>query len=444
MVIARGWASHRRGNGVFSVRGAGKSAGQEAGRAAAGPAGDAESERPGQGTPGPGDPGRPGRRRRNQVIALGATSAVVLGLAVAYALLHAGATKPAQSRHRQQGTGTVAALQILSVTPAAGNWRADGGVPVMVQFSAPLAAGSPWPVVKPAVPGAWSTIGNDAAFTPARPFKPGTHVTVTVPAGSGGVRTAAGGLLAKSMVAHFTTRGYSPLRLSQLLSQLGYLPLAWSPAQGAAIRSEQQNAGYLSRSQQSLAYDPPAGSFAWQRGYPALLASMWQPSSSNVVLRGAVMAFQSEHGMTIDGSTGPKFWAALFKAARRDQRNANGYTYAIASKSLPETLTIWHNGHIAMRALANTGIPVAPTVDGTFPVYQRFRFQIMRGTNPDGSSYADPVSFVSYFNGGDAVHYFPRGGYGYQQSLGCVELPYSSAEQAYPYLTYGSLVTVAG
>ncbi len=94
--------------------------------------------------------------------------------------------------------------------------------------------------------------------------------------------------------------------------------------------------------------------------------------------------------------------------------------------------------------MANTGIPSAPTVDGTFPVYERFRNTIMSGTNPDGSHYSDPVSFVSYFNGGDAVHYFPRGGYGYQQSLGCVELPYNSAEQAYPYLTYGSLVTVTG
>jgi len=163
-----------------------------------------------------------------------------------------------------------------------------------------------------------------------------------------------------------------------------------------------------------------------------------------VVLRGAVMAFQSEHGMTRSGTTGAKLWAALFRAVRTGQRNASGYTYALASKSLPESLTIWHNGHIVMRSLANTGIPVAPTADGTFPVYERFRFQIMRGTNPDGSSYADPVSFVSYFNGGDAVHYFPRGGYGYEQSLGCVELPYDAAEQAYPYLTYGSLVTVAG
>ena len=68
----------------------------------------------------------------------------------------------------------------------------------------------------------------------------------------------------------------------------------------------------------------------------------------------------------------------------------------------------------------------------------------MQGTNPDGSHYADPVSFVAYFNGGDAVHYFPRGSYGFEQSLGCVELPYAQAEEAWPYLTYGSLVTVTG
>ena len=54
------------------------------------------------------------------------------------------------------------------------------------------------------------------------------------------------------------------------------------------------------------------------------------------------------------------------------------------------------------------------------------------------------MSFVAYFDGGDAVHYFPRGYYGSPQSLGCVELPYGDAERAWPYLTYGSLVTVTG
>jgi lipoprotein-anchoring transpeptidase ErfK/SrfK len=42
------------------------------------------------------------------------------------------------------------------------------------------------------------------------------------------------------------------------------------------------------------------------------------------------------------------------------------------------------------------------------------------------------------------VHSMKRASYGTAQSLGCVELPLSEAKQAYPYLTYGSLVTVTG
>jgi hypothetical protein len=49
---------------------------------------------------------------------------------------------------------------------------------------------------------------------------------------------------------------------------------------------------------------------------------------------------------------------------------------------------------------------------------------------------------VAYFRAGEAVHYFPRGSYGFPQSLGCVELPLDAAARAWPYLTYGSLVTV--
>ena len=41
------------------------------------------------------------------------------------------------------------------------------------------------------------------------------------------------------------------------------------------------------------------------------------------------------------------------------------------------------------------------------------------------------------------MHYFNRGSYGCPQSLGCVELPLIRRQEAWPYLTYGSLVTVA-
>jgi hypothetical protein len=66
----------------------------------------------------------------------------------------------------------------------------------------------------------------------------------------------------------------------------------------------------------------------------------------------------------------------------------------------------------------------------------------MRGKNPDGTKYADRVYYVSYFRDGEAVHYYLRGSYGFPQSLGCVELPWNEAKKAWPYLTYGSLVSV--
>ena len=373
---------------------------------------------------------------------LAGTAVVVIIVAAIYALVHTGGSKPAA--HKNAGSHTVSALQVLSVLPAASSKHVDGSAPVVVAFNAPLATGSPEPVISPAVAGTWSQIGDDAMFTPVKALRPGTRYTVTVPAGASGVQIVGGGHLDKTVTRRFTTRGYSQLRLAQLLSKLGYLPLTWSPSQTAGQRSESEQATSAPSSQQAMAYDPPAGTWTWKHGYPSILTSMWQPAAGNVVLRGAVMAFESEHGMLINGTVNTKLWSAVFRAARTGDRNGNGYTYALASKALPESLTIWHNGHIVMRSLANTGIPVSPTVDGTFPVYQKYRFQIMRGVNPDGSAYADPVSFVSYFNGGDAVHYFLRGSYGFQQSLGCVELPYSSAQQAYPYLTYGSLVTVSG
>jgi hypothetical protein len=37
----------------------------------------------------------------------------------------------------------------------------------------------------------------------------------------------------------------------------------------------------------------------------------------------------------------------------------------------------------------------------------------------------------------------PRSAHGFPQSLGCVELPYSSAETAFHHLAIGDLVTIA-
>ncbi|MGH9059014.1 MAG: L,D-transpeptidase, partial [Acidimicrobiales bacterium] len=137
-------------------------------------------------------------------------------------------------------------------------------------------------------------------------------------------------------------------------------------------------------------------------------------------------------------------WTALLKAVAAGHGNTGGYSYAIGSKTRPESLTIWHDGAQVFHHRANTGITAAPTANGTFPVYERLRRQVMKGTNPDGTHYADPVQYVAYFNGGDAVHYIGRADYGSPASLGCIELPLAAAAQAWPDLTIGTLVTVTG
>ena len=196
--------------------------------------------------------------------------------------------------------------------------------------------------------------------------------------------------------------------------------------------------------QLAAAFNPPQGTWTWNSGYPSRLQAFWQNgSSSSLILQGAVMAFESNQGLAVDGVPGKEVWTALLKAVAANQQNPNGYTYALASEGNPEKLTVWHDGRVIMKSLANTGIAAAPTTLGTAAVYLKYYYQVMKGKNPDGSKYADPVYYVSYFRAGEAVHYFPRGSYGYPQSLGCVELPWSSAKFIWKYLTYGTLVTVA-
>jgi peptidoglycan hydrolase-like protein with peptidoglycan-binding domain len=384
-----------------------------------------------------------GSNERNTVSSLSRkTVAWAAGAALAVGGGTAGIVIAAQGGGQPATGGTAVAqaaavrpapLDLVSVSPvslsqSAGAQAVNGAGTIVVTYNQPIPATAPLPQLSPATTGTWRRSGDVAIFTPTKGYAAGTHVTVTV-AGLGYSRN-------RSESSSFKTAGYSTLRLQEILAQLGYLPLTWTPAADAAAP------GTSAAAQLSAAYTPPAGTFQWEQGYPALLRSFWSQGVANTLDRGAVIGFEADHGLPIDGLAGTTVWQALLTAAAKDQRDAHGYSYAIASKGSPERLSIWHDGRRVFSSLANTGISAAPTVDGTFPVYEKLPFQIMSGTNPDGSHYADPVEWVSYFNGGDAVHYFDRGSYGYPQSLGCVELPYYAAKQAYPYLPYGTLVTV--
>jgi len=393
-----------------------------------------------------------GALRQRAVLATASGAGLVLvagvGIAIAAPGSHAAVMASAQpvSAKAAQDVVPTLPLQIESATPSDYAHNVNGALPIKIVFNQPLATNSPMPTLSPKVAGSWSVAGDDAVFTPKVGYTQKTKVTINIPSGTGGMQAEGvdltsvpgAGLLANSAKKTFTTGSYSTMRLQQVLSQLGYLPLNWTLTSGDNPAADNANA------QLSAAYDPPTGTFTWKSGYPSLLRTFWSKGSNSLIDEGAVRAFESQHSLTMDGQAGPEVWGDLLTAVVKGQENTHGYTYALASKASPETLTIWHNGKEVLHTLANTGISDAPTSDGTFPVYLRYYFQIMKGTNPDGTPYADPVYYVAYFNEGEAVHYFPRYSYGFPQSLGCVELPWSSAAKAWPYLTFGSLVTVEG
>lgn len=371
-----------------------------------------------------------------------AAAVIVAGCAFAATSAHAPAGQklaPAGDSKQVTKPASAGSLRLLSVSPAAGARDANGGAPITLTFSSALSPSTPLPALSPAIAGSWKVSGATATFTPSSGYLPDTTVTVKIPGGKSGMTGAASAAtLAKAATVSFTTGSYSELRLQQVLAQLGYLPLTWTPADGSAAPAGLNE-------QVSAAYDPPAGTLTFQPGYPTQLTSQWQVGKDNILVEGAVRAFEYNQGLTMDGVAGPQVWSHLLTAAVKDEVNPSGYSYALATQDSPnETLQVWHDGKRILDTPANTGIPGASTADGTFPVYEKLQYQVMQGTNPDGTPYADPVYWVSYFNGGDAVHYFDRASYGFYQSLGCVELPWTPAKFIWPYLTYGTLVTVTG
>ena len=325
------------------------------------------------------------------------------------------------------------ALRLIAVSPKAGA-PAPGDATIELRFSAPLAplTARDAPKLSPSTPGTWSQPNpTTLSFVPTGGYLPGTVVRVTVPKG---LPATDGAVLRQASTATFQVENGSDVRLAQLLAELRFLPVHLSSS--AHQPRPENTAGQL-----RAIFEPPAGRLVFGAGWPTQLTGLWNNDRS-IVLRGAVMAFESQHGLAMDGVASAGLWQALMSARAHRQFNQGGYSYTLATESSPESLTLYHNGRVVLHTPANTGIGGEGTAPGTFPVFERLRSQTMQGTNPDGSHYADFVQWVAYFNGGDAVHYMPRASYGSPQSLGCIELPYAAAEQAWGYLTYGTLVTV--
>jgi len=380
----------------------------------------------------------PPRRRRTASIVLVLVLVVGAVGAAAY-VLGRGKASPGHAAGTPATTTTSSAaaarpLSVVSTVPATGATGVPTDQVVTVTFSAPVAGLTGVPVLSPPVAGTWRRAGaTSISFAATAPFLPTTAETLTIPGGSAGVRTAAGAALAAPVTVTFAVAQASTERLQQLLAQLNYLPLAFTPSGAAPAPVETATA--------------QAGAFSWRwTGLPPDFTSQWVEGAENVITKGALMSFQGQHGLQVDAIAGRQVWNALLTAAASGQPNSTPYVDVLVSKQVPETLTLYENGAPVMANVAvNTGAPGADTADGTFPVFEHVPSSRMQGTNPDGSTYDDPnVPWASYFNGGDALHGFVRASYGTPQSNGCVEMPVAVAAQVWPLTPVGTPVTVIG
>jgi peptidoglycan hydrolase-like protein with peptidoglycan-binding domain len=363
----------------------------------------------------------------------GPRSWVVVTVCAAALVVAAGGFAAVDHLHDNQAAATSAApppaLTVVSISPTGTNVAA--GSTISVQFSTDLAPGSPLPTLSPAVAGAWAVLSPSLLqYQATGPLVPGATETVTVPGGATGVVGSEGQHLAQTVTSQFTVAPGSILRLQQLLAELGYLPLTFTPASPVTSPTQEGN--------------DQVGSFSWRwPDQPLSLLTLWTPGTDNVITQGAVMNFESQHGLKTDGVAGPLVWSNLLTDVQTGQADALPWDYVLVSQSLPESATVFKDGAEVYSTPVNTGVAGAPTENGTWPVYARYTVTTMTGTNPDGSHYVDPgIPWVSYFNGGDALHGFVRGSYGFPQSDGCVEMPPSNAEVVFPLTPLGTLVTV--
>jgi lipoprotein-anchoring transpeptidase ErfK/SrfK len=310
----------------------------------------------------------------------------------------------------------------------------NGTARLVVRLSGAPAADSPAPMLTPAVAGRWTASGDSETFTPASTLEPCSTYTLTVWAGTDALGHPPLGRSHRETlrVACPSLRG-----LQQALARLRYLPYTIDGAHGRNSGAKPESRASAAR----YAFDPPAARLvADAHDAPGLAYGSLDPTT-----RGALMVYQTDHGLPATGDPDGSTWASLLAAETLGHGDRTPYTFVTVSESEPETLQVHVGNSVAISTPANTGVAGAETQLGTFPIYARYVSTTMSGTNPDGSTYSDPgVPWVNYFNGGDAVHGFPRASYGFPQSNGCVELPIGTAAQVYPLLSIGDLVIVSG
>ena len=353
---------------------------------------------------------------------------------------HSGSSSASDATGGKSGAGGATAsgrsdsFFLRSTTPSAGTQNVAPNTPITLTFSAPMSLQKTVPTLSPTIAGKWvQSNATTLTYELDSPLIPYTQEVVTIPGGAHGLVAKDGATLSASHTVSFDVAAGDTLRLQQLLAQLNYLPVSFSPSGAVPAPAD-------------LAVDQ-AGTFSWRwPGLPSALTSQWTQGTMNEITKAAVEDFENQNNIGVDGEAGPTVWSALLSDVISDKPSATPYVYVLVNKVVPQNLTLWNNGVAQYVGIpVNSGAPGADTTDGTYAVFEHVRFSDMKGTNVDGSTYNDPnVPYASYFNGGDALHGFIRASYGTPQSNGCVEMSYADAALVWPLTPIGTLVTVEG
>ena len=133
-------------------------------------------------------------------------------------------------------------------------------------------------------------------------------MTVTVPGSGMTSADGSGTLTCPGVTETYTTGSFSTAAPAAAAGQLGYLPMTWTSKSRTAVSPTNAQA------ELAAAYQAPAGTFSWQGGYPSNLTDQWKAGSGNMLDVGAVRAFESVTGLTMDGMRRPH---GVVRPARR-------------------------------------------------------------------------------------------------------------------------------
>ena len=192
----------------------------------------------------------------------------------------------------------------------------------------------------------------------------------------------------------------STLRLQQLLAKLGYLPGELLPERIGGADDGGPGGGCLEPAEGELRL--ALSRTRRRRSGTVGRRKLWRAHQG----RGDGVRERSK-GSRPTGIAGPVVWKALISAALKNQTSSFGYTYVYVTEGSPEQITVWHNGKTVVSRPRQHRDPAG--ADRTRHL-RRLRAPPLRDDERDQprrvdlSRPGDP--WISYFNGGDALHGF--------------------------------------